>query len=143
MAFALLPPTGGCRASDYQLVHAWSAGDYEVEVSYALEGDIAFVCTLSLADADLDDDGGGSGNQQGSCTQTQGDGSAVLLNVLNGGTTVLLSLYDAPEAFDLVLRRDGETLFEDTVTPDYETSHLAGRSECGACRQADMSIELE
>jgi hypothetical protein len=137
------PPTYLCGSSDYQLVRAWTAVEYEVEVAYAHGGDIAFVCTLSFSGDDGDDDGGGAGNTQGNCTQTRGETRPIALNLLSGGTAVTLSLYDSPDTFDLTLRSDGETLFDGTFTPDYEASHVSGRPDCGACRTAYMNIDVE
>lgn len=128
----------GCRANDYQLVREWSPGEYEVDVSYTLGGDVAFACTLHIEEGE-DDDAGAFDNREGACTQTEGDPRAVALNVLNGAVT--LSIYDAPESFQLDVSRQGESLARDTVTPQYEVSYPNG-PKCGECRSATMAIAL-
>jgi len=50
-------------------------------------------------------------------------------------------VYDSPDEVQLVLRRDDEMLFDDTIELEHTTSYPNGR-DCSACRSANMTLSL-
>ena len=53
---------------------------------------------------------------------------------------MVITVDGVPDSLDLLIRRDGETLYEQTLSPDYTVS---GREECGQSKTAREEILLE
>jgi hypothetical protein len=138
----------GCGPSNFTLVREdWPAGDYELEVSFTAGEEVAYLCDFRIAgnpndllENDLLEDDAGADAPGGQCRQTKGaQRSLVNVFVYDG---VRLEMYDSPASLQLELRSAAETIFEDTITPQYITSYPNG-SDCGpACQMTDTDIEL-
>jgi hypothetical protein len=126
----------GCAASRLMLdTEGWAVGQYEIEVRYTLSGDIAFECTFDVGEQATD-----AGPIQSTCRQTAGDTRTVELYPPSGMEPTL-DVYDSPDEVRLILRSAGETLFDDTIALEHETSYPNGR-DCAACRSANMTLSL-
>ena len=127
----------GCAPSSLTLDTAgWEPGEYEIEVRYTAGGEIAFECTLELGQQVVAD----AGPIQSTCRQTAGDTRALELYPTTN-TAPRLEVYDSPDEVRLVLRSDGETLFDDTIALEHEVSYPNG-PHCGGCRSAEMTLTL-
>jgi hypothetical protein len=135
----------GCGPSRLKLdTEGWAPGEYEIELRYTLGGDQAFVCTLSVDDPQASehagDDAGPSGYES-TCRQTKGTSRSVQLYP-SAHMGPAIEVFDAPDEVQLVLRTGDQTLFDDTITLEHETSYPNG-PDCGACRSASMTLTLQ
>lgn len=132
----------GCTPSSFNLLQDdWAEGDYELEVSFRAPEDVTFLCEFRVAGDpnDLIEDDAGVDAPSSRCRQTKGtQGGTVNVFVYDG---VRLEMYPDPATLQLELRRAGQTLFEDTLTPQYTESYPNG-PDCGTCRTTDTDIEL-
>jgi hypothetical protein len=75
---------------------------------------------------------------QPECEQVTGSDRSVIL--LAGGQPAI-ALADAPDSMQRVVRAADETIFDETITPDYEVSYPNG-PDCGSCRSASQICAL-
>lgn len=127
--------SAGCATSNYTLTGAWTGGEYELEISYELGGHKSFVCAFDIGQGDA-----GTHTGNATCDHSMGGGST--LDIFLDEDEPTLHMYDAPDRFELELRKNDETLVRDyIVTPEYEALFPNG-PDCGSCRAADMTILL-
>lgn len=132
----------GCSENQLRLAKdTWVPGEYELEVAYSLAGDVSFRCTFETNDAADRDAGADAGETpaEPSCVQLTGTQRSLRMSVESEAP--FLHMWDSPESLQLTLRSADETLFEDTISPEYTESFPNGPG-CGSCFTVSTSIEI-
>ncbi|MCB9749256.1 MAG: hypothetical protein H6713_04525 [Myxococcales bacterium] len=94
------------------------------------------------------------GDAEGCLRETssaQGDGTLVIqgessdpfaLRLLWIRAEAMTDVLGGPEYVAIIVRRDGETLLDETITPDYELQSVGRARDCGSCEQAEETRAL-